>query len=78
MGNILQSTYALYRLKKTGDYFKEVKPLIHSATKNKRFDRKATCHKMAIKTVKNTPQSLAVDNITKQKRTVHIRTKMSG
>jgi hypothetical protein len=42
MGNILQSTYALYRLKKTGDYFKEVKLLIHSATKNKRFDRKAT------------------------------------
>jgi hypothetical protein len=55
MGEILQSTNVLYRLKKTGDYFKEVKPLIHSATKNKHFARKATCRKRAVKTVKNTP-----------------------
>jgi hypothetical protein len=78
MGKILQSTNVLYRLKKTGDYFKEVKPLIHFATEYKPFERKATRRGMNTKTVNNTPQSLAVDNITKQKRTVRIRTKMSG
>jgi hypothetical protein len=67
MGNILQSTNVLYRLKKIGDYFKEVKPLIHFATEDKPFERKATKRGMNIKPVKNTPQSLEVDNITKQK-----------